>query len=124
MIVALKTIPIKGNVFNPPATAVNHGANFVIEVGDTVEWDNQDHVLHNVVGLGTPVFSLDSFGHGKTSPVGPFSAATDANGVKYTCTLHNNMDGFIVVVLPGSHPETFSKPATSQTHGAEHGKMK
>lgn len=118
---ALKKIVIRGNVFNPTTTFPNGGEKFVVEVGDSVAWDNQDNVEHNVMSLGTPAFSLDDFGHGLTKSVGPFTAATDQNGVEYTCTLHADMNGWIVVVLPGSHPEAFTrvgrKPGSHGSHG-------
>jgi plastocyanin len=100
---AEKTIVIKDSVFNPPSNDT-----FVIQVGDTVVWDNQDNMAHNVRSLGSPAFSLDPFGPGKTQPVGPFLAPTDQNGVPYTCDLHANMNGRLVVVLAGSSLRGFS----------------
>ncbi len=97
-----RIIEISGHVFNPPQNAPS-----VIEVGDTIVWHNQDQVLHNAVSLGSPAFHTPDFGTGNSTEVGPFTVATDANGIKYTCTRHNNMNGVIVVVLNGSDLSAF-----------------
>ena len=114
-----RTIEISGNVFNPPGNEPS-----VIEVGDTVVWHNQDGVAHNAISLGVPAFHTPDFGPGNSVEVGPFTAATDAHGIPYFCDIHTNMNGTIIVVLPGSHHAAFARIRSAPMHGGGHGGTK
>lgn len=111
-----RTIEIVDNVFNPP-----NNDPFVIEVGDTVVWHNQDGVLHNAISLGNPAFHTPDFGRGDSVEVGPFTAPTDAHGIAYFCDLHTNMNGTLIVVLRGTDRASFARVKARSGHGGSHG---
>lgn len=111
-----RIIEIKDNVFNPP-----NNDPFVIEVGDTIVWHNQDGVLHNAISLGNPAFHTPDFGPGNSVEVGPFTAATDSHGIAYFCSRHSNMNGTIIVAIRGSDLTAFARVMTSHEGGGGHG---
>ncbi len=113
---AVKTIQITNNVFNPP-----NNDPFVIAVGDSVKWHNNDNDIHNVVSDGTPAFNLDDFGPGDTPVVGPFNDPTDAQGIPYECTLHSNMTGRLIVTVGGTSPKRYVR---KYDHSGMHDKKK
>jgi plastocyanin len=94
-----RTIECIKNVFNPDAAG--SASPFVLNVGDTVVWNNQGDGTHNCVSTGKPTLPQDvpDFDVGATSiEIGPFAQATGPQGIPYTCTHHAGMDGIIVVV--------------------------
>jgi plastocyanin len=61
-----------------------------VSVGDTVTWDFKGGASHNVIG---DTFKSKTLGKGKT-----FTYTFNTAGTyDYTCTLHNGMDGTVVV---------------------------
>lgn len=93
-----RTIICQDDTFNPDAN--DNPLPFVVKVGDTVVWQNNDGAVHNCVSTGNPKLpqEVPDFAGGTTSiEVGPFTAPTDDNGIKYTCTHHPGMDGVIKV---------------------------
>ena len=111
-----------GNVFNPDAN--NLPAPFVIEVGDTVVWNNQGNGKHNCVSTGTPKLptsdgNVPDFAVGsKSISVGPFTTPTDAQGIPYTCTHHPGMDGVIKVARLGTNRSMFASATADASDGA------
>jgi plastocyanin len=75
------TVTIQGFAFSPETT--------VIQVGDSVSWENIDFVAHNVSGgsFTSGNFSTGSFTH-------VFSAA---GTFPYLCTLHSGMQATVIV---------------------------
>lgn len=63
------------------------------KVGQTVEWDNQDSVDHNVVAKSGASFKSDLFGSGKTYR----TKVTKPGTIQYECTIHPGMTGSIDV---------------------------
>ena len=75
-----------------------HGLKFdpavlTVKPGDTVRWENQDIVAHNAVSTETKEFDTG------TMAVGTFSKyeASNKGTFFYSCTLHPNMRGRLVV---------------------------
>jgi plastocyanin len=78
------TVTMKQFAFNP--------ASVTVKVGDTVTWENQDGVAHDVIAADGS-FKSAEFGQGKT-----FSFTfTKAGTYKYSCKIHPGMDGTVIV---------------------------
>jgi len=80
------TVVIRGFKFHPETVTVNQG--------DTVEWKNEDIVPHTATeGVAKPVFDSG------TIQVGAMwrYVARNKGTYDYTCTLHPNMEGKLIV---------------------------
>lgn len=77
-----RTVDIKNFVFMPTTIS--------IRIGDTLTWTNNDLVEHSIK---SDTFNSKPFGTGKT-----FSYKfTKAGTFQYTCGIHPNMQGTVVV---------------------------
>ena len=82
------TVTIRAFKFEPATVTVN--------VGDTVEWKNDDIVPHTATADGEaqkPVFDSGTIQTGATWRY----LARNKGTYKYTCTLHPNMKGELIV---------------------------
>jgi len=80
------TVVIRGFKFDPETVTVNQG--------DTVEWKNEDIVPHTATeGVAKPAFDSG------TIQVGAMwrYVARNKGTYNYTCTLHPNMEGKLIV---------------------------
>jgi plastocyanin len=78
------TIYMKGSVFS--------NTNLVIKAGTTVNWQNDDSMIHTVTA------DDGSFDSGQLAPGGVYSRTFNTTGTfAYTCTLHPGMVGVVVV---------------------------
>lgn len=93
---ATHLITVGDNFFNPSSKS--------IAVGDTVTWTNNGFAFHNVTSIGPSFFtSSANFGRGNTYTFTFNTAGT----YDYTCTLHFNQNGTIIVTnLPPNVPPT------------------
>jgi plastocyanin len=64
-----------------------------VKVGQTIKWENEDTVDHNVVAKSGADFKSDLFGKGGTYS----TKVTKAGEIDYVCTVHPGMDGKITV---------------------------
>ena len=80
-----QTIVIRGLKFQPAVMTVN--------VGDTVEWKNEDIVPHNAVSTEAKEFNSSTLAVGNSWK---YQAAKKGTFF-YTCTLHPNMKAKLVV---------------------------
>jgi plastocyanin len=64
-----------------------------VKVGQTITWTNKDSVDHNVTATSGATFKSSDFGQGGTFTYKPTKAGT----IQYVCTIHQGMDGTIVV---------------------------
>jgi plastocyanin len=78
------TIVMKNTTFDP--------ATITVKVGDTVTWENQDAVGHNVVA-NDGSFKSPTFGQGGTFAF----TFTKAGTYPYVCSIHPGMSGTVVV---------------------------
>lgn len=77
-------VVIEGFAFNP--------AEINVPVGSTVTWSNQDSVTHTVTARDK------TFDSGNLPAGGTFNYTFGEKGTfEYSCTLHPNMDGKVVV---------------------------
>src|SRR5215469_13071403 len=77
---------------------VIHGTKFepavlTVKPGDIVRWENQDIVPHNAVSTGTKEFDTGTIAVGASSKY----EASNKGTFFYSCTLHPNMRGRLVV---------------------------
>lgn len=82
------TVVIRGFKFEPPAVTVH--------VGDTVEWKNDDIVAHTVTADGGAEKPSFDSGTIRTGTAWRYVARNKAT-YNYTCTLHPNMKGELIV---------------------------
>jgi len=74
--------------------------NATIQVGQTVQWDNQDFVMH------TATADDDSWDSGTLGPGATFSYTfTTAGSFPYRCLVHGTMHGRVVVLDPANLPD-------------------
>lgn len=79
------TIKMQNIAFAPKSVTV--------KVGQTIKWENDDTVDHNVTATAGEQFKSKDFGKG-----GTYSYKVDKAGtIKYACTLHPGMEGTITV---------------------------
>jgi len=78
-------VAIHGLKFEPPVLTV--------KPGDTVRWENQDIVPHNAVSRETKEFDTGTMAVGASSKY----EASNKGTFFYSCTLHPNMRGRLVV---------------------------
>jgi plastocyanin len=65
-----------------------------IRLGDTMKWENEDDVVHNVAGEGRATFRSEDFGRGGEYEFTPTAEGT----IRYVCTIHpTSMRGTITV---------------------------
>lgn len=77
-------VVIEGFAFNP--------AEIDVPVGSTVTWSNQDSVTHTVTARNK------TFDSGNLPAGGTFSYTFEEKGTfEYSCTIHSNMEGKVVV---------------------------
>lgn len=68
-----------------------------IEVGDAVQWVNQNVTKHNATRDAAPSFNTGLLPKDATSVPVTFTFPSDESGFEYTCTPHPSMKGRIVV---------------------------
>ncbi|MGZ3687861.1 MAG: cupredoxin domain-containing protein [Bdellovibrionota bacterium] len=77
-----------------------------VEVGQTVNWVNQDTIAHTVTA------DDDSFDSGSISPGASFSRSFNLIGpIHYHCNIHPSMTGMLTVT--GNVPTSFPTPLPS-----------
>lgn len=82
------TVEIRGFKFEP--------ATVTVQAGDTVEWKNDDIVPHTATSDGDPQKPV--FDSGTIQIGADWSYAAQHKGTySYTCTLHPNMKGEVIV---------------------------
>jgi plastocyanin len=81
---ASSSVTIKNFLFNPSSVSVH--------VGDTVKWTNQDSALHTATANDRS-FDTGTLKQGKSGS----HKFTKAGSIAYTCSLHPNMKGTVVV---------------------------
>ncbi|MEM7456912.1 MAG: hypothetical protein AAF456_21390 [Planctomycetota bacterium] len=87
---ATVTVEIRPGRFVPDSIA--------IEQGDSIVWLNRDDSRrHNAKGIGTGIPNTVDLTPGQNSAPQVFNEATDAEGIRYQCTIHPEMEGTIVV---------------------------
>lgn len=64
-----------------------------VKVGQTVKWQNDDSVTHNVTAQSGASFKSKDFGQGGTYTFKPTKAGT----ITYVCTIHPGMTGTLKV---------------------------
>ena len=64
------------------------------KVGQTVQWTNQDSVVHDVRATSGATFKSSLFANGKTYTY----KATKPGTIAYVCTIHPGMQGTLTVV--------------------------
>jgi plastocyanin len=65
-----------------------------VKVGQTVQWTNQDDVVHDVRATSGATFKSSLFGKGKSYEYKPTKTGT----ISYVCTIHPGMQGTLTVV--------------------------
>jgi plastocyanin len=73
-----------------------------IQVGDSVEWINDDEAQHSANHLAKPSFSTGLLSKGQSKTI-TFQEASAGNGLEYFCGPHPWMKGRVVVRLGGSY---------------------
>lgn len=64
-----------------------------VKVGQTVRWENQEDVPHNVTATKGETFRSDNFSKGGSFEFKPTKAGT----ISYVCTIHPGMGGTLTV---------------------------
>jgi plastocyanin len=96
-----------------------------IAVGDSIQWQNLDGVMHNAQRNDAPAFMTRLLGQNETSDPIQFSQASDATGFEYFCAPHMSfMRGHVVVTMQGSMLEGFGRPTAGSGAGNAKGKGK
>jgi plastocyanin len=86
--------------------------------GDSVVWINDDDMQHTATSTGGKVqFNTGYLQSGQRSRPIAFLAETDANGVTYSCQVHDGMNGQLIVSGPVATPQALGAPReTPSTH--------
>lgn len=95
------TVEMGDNFFNPASVTVN--------VGDTVTWTNKGNRPHDVTALNGAFSSPRRMMNGATFTY----TATTAGTYQYECTIHEGMDGTLIVQAAGGG----GAPTLPQTGG-------
>jgi len=96
---ATVNVEVGDNVFRPASITVN--------VGDTVVWTHAGRFPHDVTSMGSgPLNSPRRMMNGAT-----YSYTADTAGTyQYECTIHDGMDGTLIVQAAAAQPTTPSAP--------------
>ena len=96
---ATVNVEVGDNVFRPASITVN--------VGDTVVWTHAGARPHDVTSMGSgPLNSPRRMMNGAT-----YSYTADTAGTyQYECTIHDGMDGTLIVQAAAAQPTTPSAP--------------